>query len=264
MPRNRRSSRPVLGAGKALTAWTLSGSGRMPLASMQDVVDVDKAVLDASGDGVDEPLETLGRVAQAEGHLEELDKAKGCCNRGLRCLGAASEYGSRRVLSQWVPVRRCAAVEGAVVTARWPLCGLLLGYHVQCVPWLPVACVAVTARACTGRVVQLFLLDARRCWVPTTIVWLVRCPDVDRNAVMWKKSAPMMVTPTSATMNVQVKAGRLGNWTVIVFLPRWLTGVPLTACSIGLLDAGCAGCFCDPVAGSKLTAAPVSIKIIIN
>ncbi|KRX73477.1 hypothetical protein T06_11768 [Trichinella sp. T6] len=42
------------------------------------------------------------------------------CNRGLRCLGAASEYGSRRVLSQWVPVRRCAAVEGAVVTARWP------------------------------------------------------------------------------------------------------------------------------------------------
>ncbi|KRZ82888.1 hypothetical protein T08_12041 [Trichinella sp. T8] len=80
--------------------------------------------------------------------------------------------------------------------------------------------------------------------------------DVDRYGVMWKKSAPMMVTPTSATMNVQVKAGRLGNWTVIVFLPRWLTGVPLTACSIGLLDAGCAGCFCDSVAGSKLTAAP--------
>ncbi|KRY42333.1 hypothetical protein T01_6367 [Trichinella spiralis] len=109
---------------------------------------------------------------------------------------------------QWVPVRRCAAVEGAVVTARWPLCGLLLG-----VPWLPVACVAVTVRACTGRVVQLFLLRARRCSVPTAILWLVWRPDVDKNA----KSAPMMATPTSATKNVQVKAG-----------------------SIGLLDAGCA------------------------
>ncbi|KRX25703.1 hypothetical protein T07_2997 [Trichinella nelsoni] len=47
-----------------------------------------------TGDGVDEPLETLGRVAQdeghleelekAEGHLEELEKAEGCCDRGLR------------------------------------------------------------------------------------------------------------------------------------------------------------------------------------
>ncbi|KRX55530.1 hypothetical protein T09_5509 [Trichinella sp. T9] len=80
--------------------------------------------------------------------------------------------------------------------------------------------------------------------------------DVDLYGVMWRKSAPLMVTPTSATKNVQVKAGRLGNWTVIVFLPRWLTGVPLIACSIGLLDAGCDGCFCDPVAGSKPTAAP--------
>ncbi|KRY45901.1 hypothetical protein T03_10751 [Trichinella britovi] len=77
---------------------------------------------------------------------------------------------------------------------------------------------------------------------------------------MVEKSAPNMATPTSATKNVQAKAGRSANCTVMVFLPRWLTGVPLIACSIGLLDAGCAGCFCDPVAGSKLTAAPVSIK----
>ncbi|KRX14190.1 hypothetical protein T07_13748 [Trichinella nelsoni] len=69
-----------------------------------------------------------------------------------------------------------------------------------------------------------------------------------------------MATPTSATKNVHVKAGRSANCTVIVFLPRWLTGVPLIACSIGLLDAGCSGCFCDPVGGSKLTDAPVSIK----
>ncbi|KAL1241479.1 Large ribosomal subunit protein [Trichinella spiralis] len=64
--------------------------------------------------------------------------------------------------------------------------------------------------------------------------------DVDRYGVMCRKSAPMMATPTSATKNVQVKAGRLANWTAIVFLLRWLTGVPLIACSIGLLDAGCA------------------------
>ncbi|KRZ75633.1 hypothetical protein T10_2366 [Trichinella papuae] len=70
----------------------------------------------------------------------------------------------------------------------------------------------------------------------------------------------MMATPTSATINVQVKAGRSANCTVIVFLPRWLTGVPLIACNIGLLDTRCACCFCDPVAGSKLIAAPVSIK----
>ncbi|KRX85712.1 hypothetical protein T06_5036 [Trichinella sp. T6] len=69
-----------------------------------------------------------------------------------------------------------------------------------------------------------------------------------------------MATPTSATKNVKAKAGRSANCTVMAFLPRWLTGVPLIVCSIGLLDAGCAGCFCDPVAGSKLTAAPVSIK----
>ncbi|KRZ75599.1 hypothetical protein T10_7167 [Trichinella papuae] len=76
----------------------------------------------------------------------------------------------------------------------------------------------------------------------------------------WRKSAPMMATPTSATENVQVKAGKSANCTVIVFLPRWLSGILLIACNIGLLDTGCACCFCDPVAGSKLTAAPVSIK----
>ncbi|KRY09555.1 hypothetical protein T12_13243 [Trichinella patagoniensis] len=69
-----------------------------------------------------------------------------------------------------------------------------------------------------------------------------------------------MATPTSATKNVQVKTGRLANCTVMVFLPRWRTGVPLIVCSIGWFDTGCSGCFCDPVAGSKLTAAPVSIK----
>ncbi|KRX25368.1 hypothetical protein T07_7883 [Trichinella nelsoni] len=88
--------------------------------------------------------------------------------------------------------------------------------------------------------------------------------DVDRYGVMWRKSALMMATPTSATKNVQGKAGRLANWTAIVFLPRWLTGVPLIACSIGLLHAGCAGCFCDLLAGSKLTAAPVSIKMQLS
>ncbi|KRY14775.1 hypothetical protein T12_1177 [Trichinella patagoniensis] len=75
-----------------------------------------------------------------------------------------------------------------------------------------------------------------------------------------EKSAPMMATPTSVTKNVQVKAGRLANCTVMVFLPSWRTGVPLIVCSIGLFDTGCSGCFCEPVAGSKLTAAPVSIK----
>ncbi|KRX95038.1 Phospholipase A-2-activating protein, partial [Trichinella pseudospiralis] len=52
----------------------------MCIRDSQEVIDIDKA----SGDGVDEPLEVLGRVAQAERHLEELEKAEECCDHGLQ------------------------------------------------------------------------------------------------------------------------------------------------------------------------------------
>ncbi|KRX37500.1 hypothetical protein T05_2119 [Trichinella murrelli] len=61
----------------------------------------------------------------------------------------------------------------------------------------------------------------------------------------------MMAACTSQTINVQIKAGRSANWTIIS---------PLIACNIGSLDAGRACCFCDAVADSKLTAAQLSIN----
>ncbi|KAL1230834.1 Uncharacterized protein TPS_00720 [Trichinella pseudospiralis] len=39
--------------------------------------------------------------------------------------------------------------------------------------------------------------------------------------------AAMVATPTSEAKNAQVKTGRSANCKMIVFLPRWLTRVPL-------------------------------------